>query len=317
METWEIDKEEVANRKKAMIITLIINVIVLVAIMLIVVWRQPIPPIPKYGLELNLGFTDVGSSNVQTQAPPSTTEVSNVEAPAPGEPSPQITESAVPVAQPETKTAQPTPSVSNNTYEAVSKTPSPIKGEEKSAEAVKETPENKEASQPVAKPAEKEATETVQQAEEKPQVDPRAIFGAGGSTGRSQQQASGSNQGSSTQSGDEGNPSGTIDGRSLMKTGSGNAGEGSGYNLDLAGWDFSSRPDITDNVSTRNGRIIFQITVNDNGRIVQAIPLEYNVSNEVLAYYRGVVNKLTFKRQSGNPSAEYSSGKITFIIRVD
>src|SRR5690606_16104805 len=157
MDAWEINKEEVANRKKAMIITLIINVLVLVAIMLIVVWRQPIPPIPKYGLELNLGFTDVGSSNVQTQAPPSVSEVSNVETPAPGEPSPQITESAVPIAQPENKTAQPTPSVSNNTYEAVSETPSPIKGEEQPAEAVKEAPENKEASQPVAKPAEKEA----------------------------------------------------------------------------------------------------------------------------------------------------------------
>src|SRR5690554_6008509 len=144
MDAWEIDKEEVANRRKAMIITLIINAIVLVAIMLIVVWRQPVPPIPKYGLELNLGFTDVGSDNVQTLSPPSTSELSNVEAPAPGEPSPEITESAVPVAQPETKTAQPTPSISNNTYEAVSETPSPIRGEEKPAEAVKETSETKE-----------------------------------------------------------------------------------------------------------------------------------------------------------------------------
>lgn len=102
-----------------------------------------------------------------------------------------------------------------------------------------------------------------------------------------------------------------------MQSGKGNAGDGAGYNLDLAGWDFSSRPAISDNVSTRNGQIVFQITVDDNGRIVQAIPLTYNVSNEVLAYYRGVVNKLTFKRQSGNPSAEYSTGKITFIIKVD
>ena len=67
----------------------------------------------------------------------------------------------------------------------------------------------------------------------------------------------------------------------------------------------------------RNGRIVFRITVNDNGRIVQAIPLEYNVSNEVLNYYRTVVNGLSFKRQSGNSTAEYSQGRITFIIRVD
>ena len=317
MEAWEINKEEADSRRKAIIITVIVNVLVLAAFFFIVVWRQPVPPIPQYGLELNLGFTNEGSANNQTTAPPALDEVQNTEAAAPGEPSPEITEAAVPVAQPETKAAKPTPTESKSSFETKSNVPSPITGAEKTSEAVKESTVPKEASQPVAKPAEKEAEETVQKAEEKPQVDPRAIFGAGGTAGTSQQPSSGSNQGSSTQRGDEGNPSGTIDGRSIMQSGKGNAGEGAGYNLDLAGWDFSSRPDIQDNVSTRNGRIIFRITVDNNGRIVQAIPLEYNVSNEVLAYYRGVVNKLTFKRQSGNPSAEYSTGKITFIIKVD
>lgn len=317
MDAWEISKEETENRKRAIIITAVINVLVLVAIYFMVVWRPPVPPIPKYGMELNLGFTAEGSENNQTTTPPSASETPNNEAPAPGEPAPEVTEAVVPIPQPETKAAQPTPSESKSSFEAKSKAPSPVKGAEKAAEAVKESSVPKEETKPVAKPAEKKATETVKKAEEKPQVDPRAIFGAGGTSGKSQQPSSGSNQGSSTQRGDEGDPSGTIDGRSIMQSGKGNAGEGSGFNLDLAGWDFSSRPDINDNVSTRNGRIIFKITVDDNGRIVQAIPLEYNVSNEVLTYYRGVVNKLTFKRQSGNPSAEYSTGKITFIIRVD
>ncbi len=317
MEAWEINKEEADSRRKAIVITIIVNVLVLAAFFFIVVWRQPVPPIPQYGLELNLGFTNEGSANVQTTAPPALDEVPQTEAAAPGEPSPQITEAAVPVAQPETKAAKPTPSESKSSFETKSAVPSPIKGSEKTSEAVKESAVPKETSQPVAKPADKKAEETAQKAEEKPKVDPRALFGAGGTAGSGQQPSAGSNQGSSTQRGDEGNPSGTIDGRSIMQSGKGNAGEGAGYNLELAGWDFSSRPDIQDNVSTRNGRIIFRITVDNNGRIVQAIPLEYNVSNEVLAYYRGVVNKLTFRRQSGNPSAEYSTGKITFIIRVD
>ncbi|HLW20794.1 MAG TPA: hypothetical protein VKX33_10735 [Cyclobacteriaceae bacterium] len=317
MEAWEVNKDEAENKRKAMIITAVINVLVLVAIFFIVVWRQPVPPIPQYGLELNLGFTEEGSGNTQTTAPPAVSEAPNTEAPAPGEPAPEISEAAVPVAQPETKAAKPTPSESKSSFETKSAVPSPIKGAEKTSEAVKESTVPKEASKPVAKPAEKAAEETVQKAEEKPKVDPRAIFGAGGTAGTSRQPASGSNQGTSTRSGDEGNPAGTIDGRSIMQSGKGNAGDGAGYNLDLAGWDFSSRPAISDNVSTRNGQIVFQITVDDNGRIVQAIPLTYNVSNEVLAYYRGVVNKLTFKRQSGNPSAEYSTGKITFIIKVD
>lgn len=317
MEAWEVNKEEEDSKRKALIITIVVNVLVLVAIYFMVVWRQPVPPIPQFGLELNLGFTDVGSANNQTTSPPSVNETQNVEAPAPGEPSPEITKAAVPVTQPETKAAKPTPSESKSSFETKSNVPSPIEGADKTSEAVKESTVPKEASKPVTKPAEKEAEEIVQKAEEKPKVDPRAIFGAGGTTGSSQQPSSGSNQGNSTQRGDEGNPSGTIDGRSIMQSGKGNAGEGAGYNLDLAGWDFASRPSIDDNVSSRNGRIIFRITVDDNGRIVQAIPLEYNVSNEVLTYYRGVVNQLTFKRQSGNPSAEYSTGKITFVIKVD
>lgn len=317
MEAWEVNKDEVENRRKAMIITAVVNVLVLVGIFFIMVWREPVPPIPKYGMELNLGFDTEGSANIQTTAPPSVSENQNTEAPAPGDPAPQVTEAVVPITQPETKAAQPTPTESKSSFESKSNVPSPIKGAETTSEAVRESAVPKEATKPVTKPAEKEATETAKKAEEKPKVDPRAIFGAGGSTGTSQQAASGSNQGSSTQRGDEGNPQGTIDGRAVMQSGQGNAGEGSGYNLDLAGWDFSSRPAINDNVSTRNGRIIFRITVDNNGRLVQAIPLEYNVSNEVLSYYRGVVNKLTFKRQSGNPSAEYSTGKITFIIKVD
>lgn len=317
MEAWEENKEEADSKRKAMIITAGFNILLLIGIYFMVVWRQPVPPMPQYGLELNLGFTDAGSANNQTTTPPSVNDAPNTEAAAPGESSPQPTEAAVPIAQPETKTAKPTPTESKSTFETKSNVPSPIQGADKTSEAVKESARPKEATQPVAKPAEKEAEETVQKAEEKPKVDPRALFGAGGTTGKSPQQSAGGNQGSSTQRGDEGKPSGTVDGRSTSDSGKGNAGAGSGYNLDLAGWDFSSRPAIDDNVSTRNGKIIFQITINDNGRIVQAIPLEYNVSNEVLTYYRGVVNQLTFKRQSGNPSAEYSTGKITFIIQVD
>src|SRR5690554_1366007 len=107
METWEEHKEEVENKRKALIITTLINIAVLVAIYYMVVWRQPVPPIPQYGLELNLGFTETGSSNIQTSVPPSVSEIQNTEAPAPGEPAPIKQETVVPVAKPETKAAQP------------------------------------------------------------------------------------------------------------------------------------------------------------------------------------------------------------------
>ncbi|EOZ99100.1 Ferric siderophore transport system, periplasmic binding protein TonB [Indibacter alkaliphilus LW1] len=319
MQIWESDSQEAENKKKAAIITLIVNILVLLAVFFIVVWKEQIPPLPKYGMELNLGFSDFGSGNVQTTVPPSETQTQNTQAPAPGEQAPQPTESSVPITQPKTEAAKPQTSPVRPTVEARSKTPSPVTGSEKPKPAPKEPSPVKKETTPVAQPATSEAEKTTTKAEEKPKIDQRAIFGAGGTSGSGNQPAQGSAQGSTDKKGDEGKPQGTVDGRAIMGSGSGegNPGPASGYNLELAGWDFASRPNISDRVSTRNGKIVFRITVDDSGRIVQAVPLEYNVSNEVLAYYRTVVNQINFKRQAGAATADYSQGKITFIIKVD
>jgi outer membrane biosynthesis protein TonB len=319
MQIWETDSQEAENKRKAMIITIIVNVLVLMAIFFIVVWREQVPPLPKYGMELNLGFTDLGSGNNQTTAPPSETQTTNTEAPAAGDQAPKPVEATVPVTQPKTEAAKPATSPAKPTVEALSKTPSPVKASEKPTPAVKDPSPAKKETTSVTQPSVSEAEKTTTKAEEKPKIDQRAIFGAGGTTGTGSQPAAGSAQGTSTQKGDEGKPTGTIDGRAIMGSGSGEGvpGPASGYNLELAGWDFASKPNIRDNVSTRNGRIVFNITVDDNGKIVQAIPREYNVSNEVLAYYRTVINQINFKRQGGGATAEFSQGKITFIIKVD
>jgi hypothetical protein len=317
MEAWGVDKEDTKSRNRAIVITFVVNVLLLIGLYFVVVWREQIPPLSKFGLELNLGFSETGSGNVQTTAPPAENQQQMAEAPAPGEQASVVTEAAVPKTAPQTSQANPTPTVSKKSVEAKSNVSSPLKGAEKTTEAQKETAKPVESKPTPSKPAEKEAVKTETKAPEKPQVDQRAIFGAKGSTGTGNQPSAGSSQGNSSAPGDEGKPQGTVDGRSILQSGKGNAGDGGGYNLDLAGWDFASKPTIQDRLSTRNGRIVFRITVDQDGRIVQAIPLEYNVSNEVLTYYRTVVNSMSFKRQSGNPTADFSTGRITFIIKVD
>ncbi|MCL6258806.1 energy transducer TonB [Aquiflexum sp. TKW24L] len=319
MQIWETDSQEAENKRKALIITFLVNVLLLVAIYFIVVWKEQIPPLETYGMELNLGFSDTGNGNRQTTTPASETVTNNTESPAPGEQASKPVESSVPVSEPKTEAAKPKSSPAKTTYESQSKAPSPIKASEKSNTASKDPSPAKKEPTPVTKPSEAEAEKTTTKAEEKPKIDQRAIFGAGGTSGTGSKPASGSAQGSSTQKGDEGKPTGTVDGRAIMGSGSGegNPGPASGVGLELAGWEFASKPNIRDNVSTRNGKIVFKITVDDNGKIVQAIPDVYNVSNEVLAYYRTVVNQINFKRQSGNPTADFSTGKITFIIKVD
>ncbi len=320
MQVWETDSQEAENKRKALIITIIVNVLVLLAIYFIVVWKEQIPPLQKYGMELNLGFSDVGSGNNQTTAPPSEVQTTNTEAPAPGQQSPRPTEAAVPVTQPKTEVAKPAAKPTQQTFEAVSKAPSTVKGSDKpSSTTTKETTPVRRESTPATKPANADAQQTTTKAEETPKINQRALMGAGGSSGTSNQAVTGSSQGSSTTRGDEGRPQGTVDGRAIMGSGSGSGSPGpsSGIGLDLAGWAFSKQPTIRDTVSTRSGRIEFQITVDDNGKIVQAVPREYNVSNEVLAYYRTVLNQINFKRQGGTVPAAFSQGKITFIIKVD
>jgi outer membrane biosynthesis protein TonB len=318
MQTWDVDKIEKDSKRKSAIITIILNILLLLAFYFIVVWKQPIPPLPTYGLELNLGFTETGSGNRNSPNAPSETPTESVEQAAPGEVAQAVTQPATPAPSPKTETAKPKAASKPAANQAVTTKPSPIRGEEKAfVETKKPEPTKTEPAKTVTTPAKSEAEQTTQKAPEKPKIDQRAIFGAGGTSGKSSTPASGGAQGNSNAKGDEGKPTGTVDGRAIMGEGSGKGtASGSGYSLDLAGWDFASRPTINDRVSTRNGKIVFKITVDDSGRVVQAVPLEYNVSNEVLAYYRQVVNQINFKK-SGGTAADFSTGKITFVIQVD
>lgn len=318
MEYWNAEKEEKQSKKISLGITLLFNGLLLLAFYFIVVWRQPIPPLPTFGLELNLGFSATGSGERNNPNSPSQQESQVIEAAAPGEISPQPAEVANPVSSPKTESEKAKKNTQTTPNIAVSTKPSPVKAVEKSVEILrKPEPTKPEPVKQVLTPSKADAENSTQKIPEKPKVDQRAVMGAGGNTGKGSKPATGGAQGSATTPGDEGDPRGTVDGRAIMGTGSGQgANSGAGYSLDLAGWDFASKPTIKDNVSTRSGRIVFKITVDDAGRIVQAIPLEYNVSNDVLAYYRQVVNQISFKNQGGT-TADFSSGKITFIIKVD
>ncbi|MCM0041896.1 MAG: energy transducer TonB [Algoriphagus sp.] len=277
------------------LVTFVIQLLLFLAFYFMIVWEQPNPPTPTYGLELNLGFSDFGSGD-PSEVLSNTSEIPIAEAPAPGE----IAPSAQPAVSPTNASAS---RAKPSTSKAVSTQPSPIKGETVAT--------------PTTLKEEAKEVSSNQEVEEQPKLDQRAVFGAGGKSGKGSNPTTVSGQGKSTAAGDQGKPTGTVDGRALQGSGSdkGTAG-GAGYSLDLAGWDFASRPSINDRVSTRNGRIVFNITVDGSGKVVQALVHEYNVSNEVVAYYRQVVNQLDFKK-SGGSAAEFSKGKITFVIKVD
>ena len=110
---------EQKSRIQSALITVGVQVLLFLAFYFIVVWEQPDPPKPTYGMELNLGFSDLGAGD-QSQIPATTSETTVTEAPAPGEVMP--TQQAVAATTPKTTSSKP------STYQAVSTQPSPIKG---------------------------------------------------------------------------------------------------------------------------------------------------------------------------------------------
>ncbi len=95
----------------------------------------------------------------------------------------------------------------------------------------------------------------------------------------------------------------------------GNGGSGTGASLDLAGWVWEKKP-VVDDQSNEEGKIVFQITVDEEGEIVGIRTLEKTVSNKVERIYRSEVEKLTFLKKRGyNAVAGTSTGTITFRIK--
>lgn len=95
--------------------------------------------------------------------------------------------------------------------------------------------------------------------------------------------------------------------------GGGSGGSGASYNI--TGWAPDSRPSVQDG-SDESGRIVFQVKIDDEGRIISVVPLEKTVSPSVVAFYKREVEKLTFSPTSDNTVPKpVSTGTITFIIK--
>ena len=122
-----------------------------------------------------------------------------------------------------------------------------------------------------------------------------------------------SNEGDDSEKvGDKGKEDGKIDERAIY----GAKGSADGASLQMAGWNWDNIPRPND-PSNENGRIVFQITIDDQGEIIGVKTLEKTVSPAIERIYREEVANLTFSRTATDirPAAT-SIGKITFIIRA-
>ena len=47
-----------------------IHGLLLILFLFILAWREPDPPLPEYGIELNFGVSEVGTGDIQPETPP-------------------------------------------------------------------------------------------------------------------------------------------------------------------------------------------------------------------------------------------------------
>lgn len=122
-----------------------------------------------------------------------------------------------------------------------------------------------------------------------------------------------SNQGDDAKKvGDKGKEEGKIDERAIY----GAKGSADGASLQMAGWNWDNIPRPNDS-SNENGRIVFEITIDDQGEIIGVKTIEKTVSPAVERQYRLAVEQLTFSTTTDNVRpAPTSTGRITFIIRA-
>ena len=284
--------EEKKNRTIALAVATGFQVLLLILFFFLVAWRRPDPPLPEYGIELDFGLDNSGSGQpVEPEPAPVVEEVVEEQAEAEVE---EITEVEVEVPEPEVE----------EIVEAEIAEPPP----EEPVEAVV-TETQVEESPAVIEEVEEEVKEVIAEPEPEPapKPKPKAESLYPGQTKKA------TNQGDDADEvGDKGKEDGKIDERALY----GARGSADGASLQMAGWNWDNIPRPNDS-SNENGRVVFEITIDDQGEIIGVKTIEKTVSPTVEREYRRAVEQLTFSTTSDNVRpAPTSTGRITFIIRA-
>lgn len=289
-------QEEKKNQRIGAAVSVGIHGLVLLLFLFVFAWKAPDPPLPEYGIELNFGIGSPGSGiqPVTTPVESETIEESQLEEP---------------IDNPIPTDIEQHPHESSETVVDETEMESESSLEEMEVRDV-ESPDVRqpapEKTEPNIAENEKSGSQITETSESSVQVD---VTDDGPELSVQPKQQ---NQGDEIETlGDSGDPKGKLDARALY----GKPGGGDGASLQLAGWiwDFLPEPD---DQSQENGRIVFEIVIDEQGELIAVRTIEKTVSPQVEKIYKSEVEKLTFSTTSDNTiPAPRSTGTITFIIR--
>lgn len=327
-----MSEQEKKDKKFSMILTGLIHGLVALLLIFLVAWREPDPPIPEYGIELNFGFEEEGGGDIERDTP---AQVEETEEDTPPDAeveteeveteeiqeteTEQVQEEEVPPTETTTEEVAEEPPAEETVVDPITtETESEVKAEEKKEEVVEEkkeetTPPKKEVVEE--KPPVEEKKEVVKpKPKPKPTLDSRALMGGKKTDSKSKETASNNQGDDRSKMGNQGNPKGDKN-----TSGENPGGAELGYSLSLDGWRWESPPADKDD-SQIDGVIKFAIDVDDRGKVLKAsiIPGTTISDNTIVEFYRKQVMRLSFIQiDASKAPAPISKGEVTFVIKTN
>lgn len=92
-------------------------------------------------------------------------------------------------------------------------------------------------------------------------------------------------------------------------------GTSSGHSFGENGWNWTAAPK-TDKTSTRNGEIVFNVEIDENGKVINITPRNNTVSIELMQEYQQICRKLKFSRKNDRAVSGNTKGTITFKFKA-
>ncbi|MBP9926841.1 MAG: hypothetical protein KBF45_12745 [Cyclobacteriaceae bacterium] len=290
------EQQERKNKRIAMITSVGIHGLLLLAFMLMMAWRAPNPPLPEYGIELNFGMDEQGGGEIQPETSPGVQKEAD-------QPKEEQTEAAQPVEEQVKEEVE-----SEKTEEpVVSKIESPVKVKEEKpkTESVKEAKEKVVETKPKVTP-----TEEVKKEEKK---ETKVSEQKGSDTKKGDPTTS---QGDDGKQGDKGKPEGKLDAKALYGQQGGGANGDKGFGLSMSGWVWANDPKIPSLPDNEEGRIEFEIECDSDGDIVKITTIQRGLSAQAEKLLREEIQKSSLMKTSDGKAPERSKGRVVFILKT-
>jgi protein TonB len=261
-----------------------------------------------YGIEVNLGYDDQGTGNVDPLTEVGKPDATDDENPPSNLAEEQkVVENAPPPVEPVVETKAPETKTFTDPKSDVE-----IKEEKKEVKPVEKTVEKKPEEKVDKKPEEVKPVE-------KPKVaDPKTVYkgktttsSTTDGTGEGKQGTAGNQGDDVAKEGNKGVPGGT-EGATVYKGKPGGGGDG-GFGLQMAGWSWDELPKQPKLSETNvRGKIVFEIEVNEDGEITSIKTLENQLSPTAERLCRQELEKHSLVKTSTGKTPEKTRGQVTF-----